>query len=559
MAVRFAAPAREPSMDQTPNLNLPYILAAQAQKHVTHNEAIRMLDALTQIGVASRVASAPPATPPDGVRYILPAAPTGVWAGPAGRVAAFQDGAWAYFTPHEGWIAWVADEAAAVVYAGGSWVALTGASASTFATLGINATADTTNRLTVSAPATLLNHAGAGHQVKVNKAAAAATASLLYQTAFSGRAEMGLTGDDNFHVKVSPDGATWREAMVITGATGRAVFPAGGVVTSTAASVTINVPAQAASIQAALDALNSTRFEGSAQGIIAVAPGAYALAAPLVCRHPQPGRIVLRAANAATLPVEADFTGTKTADEAMVRGKYTVIVEGANVSALTVADGEGIGLIQDIAFIRTGTTGTPIGAFAIRRGRLVMDRCALFGFLNNVQCREGGGATLTNCQLAYSANAGISIDQGGEVKASTTLVASSGGTGIELRLSLFSSDGGLRVKSAAASALSLASGSKAQLASANLSGNAFQSAVLATGCALEAVACTMGGGAGQAALVVSDGSAAVITTVTVAGDATQRSLVAQRGSILATAGPHTGTPVFSPAIGTTGNSGAWTF
>ena len=27
-------------MDTSPNLALPYIIAAQAQKHVTHNEAI---------------------------------------------------------------------------------------------------------------------------------------------------------------------------------------------------------------------------------------------------------------------------------------------------------------------------------------------------------------------------------------------------------------------------------------------------------------------------------------------------------------------------------------
>jgi hypothetical protein len=33
-------------MDQTPNLKLPYILPSQAQKHVTHNEALRLLDAV---------------------------------------------------------------------------------------------------------------------------------------------------------------------------------------------------------------------------------------------------------------------------------------------------------------------------------------------------------------------------------------------------------------------------------------------------------------------------------------------------------------------------------
>lgn len=547
-------------MDQTPNLSLPYIMAAQAQKHVTHNEAIRMLDALTQISVASRILTAPPATPADGVRYILPAGATGVWAGAAGRIAAFQDGAWATFAPREGWLAWVADEAVAVVYTGGAWALMSGGgSAGSVPLLGINATADTTNRLSVSAPATLLNHAGSGHQAKVNKAAAGATASLLYQTAFSGRAEMGTTGDDDFHIKVSADGATWREALVIGGATGRAAFPQGGIVASTPSTVTINVPAQAATIQAALDQMNSTRFESNAQGIISVAAGTYVLTAPLVCRHPQPGRIVLRAAVAATLPVEADFTGTKATDETMVRSKYKVIVECPNVGALTVSDGEGIGLVQDLAFIRTGTTGTPLGATATRGGRIVLDRCAVFGFANGVQVREQGHATLTNCQLAYSAASGALMQQGGWVKAGSTLIVASGNHGIEASQSQFSSDGGLRVKTSAAVGIALNSGSRATVTAASLSGNTGMSVQIVSGCVLELAGCSLMGGAGQPSLMAWDGSAAYVNAVTVAGDATQRALTAQRGSIITTGGTHTGTPVFSPAAGTTSNSGAWTF
>jgi hypothetical protein len=77
------------------------------------------------------------------------------------------------------------------------------------------ATADDTNRLSVNSPASLFNHAGAGHQVKVNKASAGDTASFLFQTGFSGRAEIGLVGDDNFQFKVSPDGSTFYSALTI--------------------------------------------------------------------------------------------------------------------------------------------------------------------------------------------------------------------------------------------------------------------------------------------------------------------------------------------------------
>lgn len=156
-------------MDDTPNLGLPYILAAQSQKHVTHNEAIRALDAVVQLSVLDRDLAAPPVSPAEGDRYIVAASPSGDWYGQAGNVAAFQDGAWAFLTPNEGWIAWIADEDAAVVWSNSSWTALTArvSEDGNFTTVGINATADATNWLGLAAPATLFNHEGAGHQFKI--------------------------------------------------------------------------------------------------------------------------------------------------------------------------------------------------------------------------------------------------------------------------------------------------------------------------------------------------------------------------------------------------------
>jgi hypothetical protein len=50
--------------DATTHLLLPYILAAQAQKHVTHNEALRILDGLVHLSVLDRDLAAPPRAPP---------------------------------------------------------------------------------------------------------------------------------------------------------------------------------------------------------------------------------------------------------------------------------------------------------------------------------------------------------------------------------------------------------------------------------------------------------------------------------------------------------------
>ena len=90
-------------------------MAAQSQKHVTHNEAIRALDAMVQLAVLDRDLAAPPGSPAEGARYIVGSSPTGAWSGHADEVAAYQDGAWMLYAPVEGWIAWIADEDVAVV------------------------------------------------------------------------------------------------------------------------------------------------------------------------------------------------------------------------------------------------------------------------------------------------------------------------------------------------------------------------------------------------------------------------------------------------------------
>lgn len=209
-------------MDITPNLRLPYIAAAQAQKHVTHNEAVRALDALTQLGVASRTITTPPPSPSNGERYLVAAGASGAWSGHDGKLAAYQDGAWMLYPPMAGWSAWVSDEAALIAFDGSAWQTIGGSGGTpTFARLGIATTADDTNRLSVASPATLFNHAGNGHQLKINKAAPADTASLLFQTGFSGRAEFGLMGDDDWRVKVSPNGATWFTALQVDADNGR--------------------------------------------------------------------------------------------------------------------------------------------------------------------------------------------------------------------------------------------------------------------------------------------------------------------------------------------------
>lgn len=210
-------------MSISTHLKLPYLQAAQAQKYVTHNEALHALDAIVQLSVLDRDIASPPGSPAAGDRYLVASGPSGAWTGHASHVAAWQDGAWAFYVPQEGWLAWVADEDVLLSFGGSSWSPI---GSEQLAKLGINATADTTNRLAVSSAAILFNHAGDGVQLKLNKDGAADTASILFQTGFSGRAEMGTTGDDDFHFKVSPDGAAFHEAILIDKDTGAVSLPA---------------------------------------------------------------------------------------------------------------------------------------------------------------------------------------------------------------------------------------------------------------------------------------------------------------------------------------------
>jgi hypothetical protein len=65
--------------DTSTHLLLLYLLAAEAQKHVPHNVALRLLDGLVQLALLDRDLTAPPGSPADGDRYIVASGATGDW------------------------------------------------------------------------------------------------------------------------------------------------------------------------------------------------------------------------------------------------------------------------------------------------------------------------------------------------------------------------------------------------------------------------------------------------------------------------------------------------
>ncbi len=113
----------------TPRLSLPYIVQSQAQKEVTHAEALNVLDALVQAAVETRTLSAPPANPIEGALYLVGVNPTGAWSGNGNTLAQWIGGAWAFRSVAEGFRLWLKDEDALIVWTGTAWATYAYASA----------------------------------------------------------------------------------------------------------------------------------------------------------------------------------------------------------------------------------------------------------------------------------------------------------------------------------------------------------------------------------------------------------------------------------------------
>ena len=62
--------------DITARLDLPLIQPSQAQKHVTHNEALQVLDGLVQAALEETGANTPPFEPVTGTLYAIGPGPT---------------------------------------------------------------------------------------------------------------------------------------------------------------------------------------------------------------------------------------------------------------------------------------------------------------------------------------------------------------------------------------------------------------------------------------------------------------------------------------------------
>ena len=104
----------------TDHYGLPLIQTGQAQKDVTHNDAIGAIDSLLHLAVKATLGVQPTA-PVAGQCWIIATAAIGVWAGRDGHIAAFTSAGWTWIIPGDGCLAWDKQAGVFAVFQNGSW------------------------------------------------------------------------------------------------------------------------------------------------------------------------------------------------------------------------------------------------------------------------------------------------------------------------------------------------------------------------------------------------------------------------------------------------------
>lgn len=211
--------------DISSSLSLPFIQPSQAQKHVTHNEALRILDVVTQLGVAADDLSSAPGTPAEGSRYIVDTGATGDWAGRDGEVALFETNAWRFFVPRAGWRAYVINRDAMVVFDGAEWVDLESPELEEIETFGLGMTTLPSTPFSAKINAALWTalyaaDGGTGDILKtLNKETTTDDAGFVFQQNFETRGLFGLFGTDDLRLATSADGSTFLDGLIVNSAT----------------------------------------------------------------------------------------------------------------------------------------------------------------------------------------------------------------------------------------------------------------------------------------------------------------------------------------------------
>lgn len=108
-------------MIETARFSLPLLAMAQAQKEVTHNEALTLLDALVHAAVEDGPLATPPADPAAGQCWLVGPGASGAWTGRADQIALWCEGGWRFVAPRAGMRIIRLSDGGLLRYVAGAW------------------------------------------------------------------------------------------------------------------------------------------------------------------------------------------------------------------------------------------------------------------------------------------------------------------------------------------------------------------------------------------------------------------------------------------------------
>lgn len=107
--------------EATDRLSFPLLAPGQAQKEMTHNEALTIADMLIQPVVQSIAPPAIPGAPVPGQCWVVGESPVGAWAGQDGAIACWTAGGWRFAAAADGMQIWSLDDDLPAVRRAGQW------------------------------------------------------------------------------------------------------------------------------------------------------------------------------------------------------------------------------------------------------------------------------------------------------------------------------------------------------------------------------------------------------------------------------------------------------
>jgi hypothetical protein len=102
-------------------LKLPLLASGQAQKELTHNEALTLIDFAIQPVVASIAPAQIPVSPAPGQCWIAGGNATGAWAGHSHHLCCWTEGGWRFVASFPGFTIWSVADAMFAKFNGSTW------------------------------------------------------------------------------------------------------------------------------------------------------------------------------------------------------------------------------------------------------------------------------------------------------------------------------------------------------------------------------------------------------------------------------------------------------